>query len=67
MLTNPNMLDDMTLEHLLISFAKQATNGLCAAGSENPDFIASKAFDVAEACVNELQARMSNYKKRAKP
>lgn len=65
MLTNPNALDDMTLEHMLVSYSKQAVNGLCAAGAESPDFIARSAFDIAEACINELQTRMSNYKNRA--
>jgi hypothetical protein len=58
---------DLRREHLLVSFAKQAVNGLCAAGGNNPipiipEFLARQSFDIAEACIAELQARMGGDK-----
>lgn len=49
--------DEVTYEHLLFSFAKQAVNGLCASGAETPKSIAQSAFEIAEACIAELAQR----------
>ena len=46
--------------NVLISFAKQAVNGLCAQGHPNATAsgIAASAFQIAEACISELEQRM---------
>lgn len=47
-------------EHLLIGFAKQAVNGICAADPKSvktSQDIAREAFNIAQACVDELIKR----------